>query len=75
MQILGRMSQTLILDSGPNFDAGVALATNGNLDPMNFKLEYLDGTESFALDWPESSFYGVPGDLSGFTVFPISSRS
>ena len=68
VDITGTMSQTFVLDSGAAFDAVVALAGNGRLEPMNHALEFSDSAGSWSLSAKEDDFYGRHADLAGFTI-------
>ena len=68
IEIAESVTQTFILHPGPDFDAVVNLATDGNLDQMNYGLEYRDGTGHWSLGWTEDFIYDSSGDLSGFRI-------
>lgn len=68
VEIIGTMSETFVLDSGSDFDAVVALATNGISEPLNYGIESPNGNGEFSVFGTEDSFYGLPVDLSGFNI-------
>lgn len=69
IQITGSIAETFILNCGSDFHEAVALATDGNLDPLNFDTEFSDGSGfGTSLGSKESAFYGTPIDLQGFNI-------